>query len=337
MTRPHHDHGHSKTPFIHLPLFSAKRSIAGSQFSCGPSIVTEENKNRFLSESFRFNGLEDLAHTRIQMREHGGKDSPMHVFNITVHCHVGFGSLQRTVNRVVRDLKVERFVGVTMDEIYRLSGKGIGQVGSLCDGLASTNDGIVGIVIRLIMTHVGGINQPLAGPSALATAGKHLSPKHGGHVSPGWRYKKMSFVGESKKFIKPMSHGMKLSSSPQVPLTDQSSGVSPVMQPFSKGNLLLGQSNPGFLIACSNRVELITESGRNTARQQASPGRAAVGSCNVSLGKANSLAGHGVNIRGPDLTVPLHTAFPVAEIIGQKDDEVGKGLFLGKGRRPFHV
>ena len=147
----------------------------------------------------------------------------------------------------------------------------------------------------------------------------------------------MSFVGESKKFIKPMSRGVKLSSSPQMPLIDQSSGLPPVMQPFCKGNRLLGQSNPEFLIACSNRVELITESGRNTPRQQASLGRAAVGGCNVSLGKAHSLAGHRVNVRGPDLTVPLHTAFPVAEIIGQKDDEVGKGLFLGKDRRPFHV
>ena len=60
---------------------------------------------------------------------------------------------------------------MTMDEIYRLSGKGIGQVGSLCDGLASTNDGIAGIVIRLIISHVGGISQPLAGPSALAPPG----------------------------------------------------------------------------------------------------------------------------------------------------------------------
>ena len=69
------------------PFLPRKGALLEVNSRVGPPLSLRKTRIVSSVSPFRFNGLEDLAHTRIQVREHGGKDSPMHVFNITVHCH----------------------------------------------------------------------------------------------------------------------------------------------------------------------------------------------------------------------------------------------------------
>ena len=54
-----------------------------------------------------------------------------------------------------------------MDKVRGLAGEGIGQVGLLDDGLSTAENGVVGIVVRFVIAHVGRVDQVIAHPAAL--------------------------------------------------------------------------------------------------------------------------------------------------------------------------
>ena len=62
---------------------------------------------------------------------------------------------------------------MTTDEVARLSSEGIGQVRLFLHRLAAAHDGVIGIVCRLIVAHVSGIDQLTisAGEAAALVAG----------------------------------------------------------------------------------------------------------------------------------------------------------------------
>ena len=79
----------------------------------------------------------------------------MHILNRRELLHVRVRSLQRTVDGVVGEVKEKRAVVISVDEVNRFARQRVGQIFMLDDRLASSQDGIVGIVGRLVVSHVG--------------------------------------------------------------------------------------------------------------------------------------------------------------------------------------
>ena len=67
---------------------------------------------------------------------------------------------------------------VSIDEIDRLAGERIGEVLALVNRLASAHDRVVGIVSRLGVAHVGGVNDPAVSgyKSAFTATGQYRAP-----------------------------------------------------------------------------------------------------------------------------------------------------------------
>lgn len=100
------------------------------------------------------------------------------------------------------------------------------------------------------------------------------------------------------------------------------------MQGFSDRDFFCRETNIRVLVERSDRIELIAESHRNPTGKKASTRRAAIGPRNIAIGKTHSICRDPINVRRGDFRIPLTTEFPIAEIIGKEDDDVG---LIGRG------
>ena len=89
----------------------------------------------------------------IHIREHGSEDATVHVVDVSEFFHVGIGSLERAVHGVVGK-EEERFVVVAINEVDGFAGEGVGEVFRFDHRLSAANDGVVGIVVRLVAEQI---------------------------------------------------------------------------------------------------------------------------------------------------------------------------------------
>ena len=163
----------------------------------------------------------------------------MNVFDVDKLLHVNIGSLKGAVHRIVGEVEKEGLVVVAIDEVDGFTGQGIGQVFRLHHGLAAAHDGVVGIVVRLVIAHVGGVDQSLvADPAAFATIRKALAAQHCRHSFVGRRDEIMALVQESEELIETVPMGVIVRRAALVPFADQSGCVAGVLQGLGNRDFL---------------------------------------------------------------------------------------------------
>ena len=74
----------------------------------------------------------------------------MDVFDMGEFFHVGISPLKRTVDRIVGEVEKKRFVVMTINEVDRFAGEGIGEIFGFFDRLTTADDGVVRVVVRFI-------------------------------------------------------------------------------------------------------------------------------------------------------------------------------------------
>ena len=94
--------------------------------------------------------VDDSTHTVIQICQHGREDSTLNVLDILEFFHVLIRGLKGAVHRIVGNEQKEGFVRVSLNEIDGFAGDGIGEIFLFPNGLASPDDGVVGIVVRFV-------------------------------------------------------------------------------------------------------------------------------------------------------------------------------------------
>ena len=186
-------------------------------------------------------------HAVVEVGKHRGKDPALYVLNVRELFHVLIRSLQWTVHGVVGDVQKEWMRLVSIDEIDRLAGERIGEVLALVNRLASAHDRVVGIVSRLGVAHVGGVNDPAVSgyKSAFTATGQYRAPQPSGGAEPRVWHEVMPLMGEPEKLVEPMSERMKLSLSAKVPFTNQAIDVADISQQFGQRLLVARQADSG--------------------------------------------------------------------------------------------
>ena len=133
----------------------------------------------------------------------------------------------------------------------------------------------------------------------------------------------MSLVGKTKELIEAMAKGMVACGPTLVPLADQGSGVSGVMQGLRDRNFFRGQSKNSLFVTCPGGIELIPKTRWNPPGQQPRPRGTAVWCSHVASGKARSVVGDGIDMGGRDFRISLATQFAVAQVVCKENDHVG--------------
>jgi hypothetical protein len=135
----------------------------------------------------------------------------------------------------------------------------------------------------------------------------------------------VSFVGESKKIVEAMSVWMKLSSASEMPLTDQTGGVSVVLQELREGDFLERKTELRTFVFPAGGIVFVAEASGNPACEESCTGWAAIGSGDVGLGAAHAIFCDGIDVGSGDVCPRILTGqLTVAEIVGKNDDEIGR-------------
>ena len=106
-----------------------------------------------------------------------------------------------------------------------------------------------------------------------------------------------------------------------VPFADERRRIPDVMQFVGDRALVERQPELGFL--ADVRVELMAEAGLRPTGQHACAGRAAVGAGDVARGAAHAGRRERVDVRRRHGFAAVHADVPVAEVIGEDDQDVG--------------
>ena len=139
----------------------------------------------------------------------------------------------------------------------------------------------------------------------------------------------MSFVGEAEEFIESVPERMVFGSASLMPFANQASGVAGVVEGFSDGDLFGRESDFRVFVAGPNGIVFVSEARWDSSGQESGAGRATIGACDVGRGESGSVLCNGVNVRCRDFRISLTTKFPVSEVVGQENNDVG----LGKPRK----
>ena len=109
--------------------------------------------------------------------------------------HIGVRTLKRAMDRVVGEVQEKWLVVVAVDEVNSFTGQRIGQVFTFYNGLTTPCNGIVGIVVWLVATHMIGINESFfSNPTAGVSMWQTLAAQHRCHTFIRWRYEVMALV-----------------------------------------------------------------------------------------------------------------------------------------------
>jgi hypothetical protein len=133
----------------------------------------------------------------------------------------------------------------------------------------------------------------------------------------------MSLVSKPEELIEPPAERMIGCRSPEVPLPNDAIDVACHGEGVGKGLLGERKSEARFFVLGSGGIEFMAEPGPVFSSQKPGPGRAAIGSRNVSLGETSSSLRDPIDVRSRNFLVSLTSKFSVAQVVSQKDDQVG--------------
>lgn len=86
--------------------------------------------------------------------------------------HIFVGRLKGAMHCVVRDVQEKGFVSMSVNEVNGLAGDGIGEVFLFLNGLATSDDRIVGIVVGFIASHMSRVDHFAESLPAFSSARK---------------------------------------------------------------------------------------------------------------------------------------------------------------------
>lgn len=158
---------------------------------------------------------------------------------------------------------------MAIDKIDCLTGDGIREVFVFLHGLAASDDGVVGVVVGFICSHMIGVDEFTEFSAFGVTGWEDSFAKHGGGAVPWGRDEVMSFVGETEKFVEAMAEGMVGGGAAEVPFSDDAGGVSLIVEKLGEGGFLFWQSEAGFLIPVAGGIEFVSEACGNTSGEEA--------------------------------------------------------------------
>lgn len=214
---------------------------------------------------------------------------------------------------------------MALDEVDGFAREGVGEVFGFFDGLAAADDGVIGIVIGFVGAHVIGVDE-FAEVGAAGVAGwEDFFAEHGGGAVPWWGDKVVAFVCEAEEFIEAMAEGVVGSGAAEVPFSDDAGGVSLVMEELGDSGFFFWEAEAGFFVSVAGGVEFVSEAGGDAAGHEAGAGGGAIGAADVCLGEADAVGGDGIDVWGGDFGVALAGEFSVSEVIGEEDDNIGRG------------
>ena len=98
---PLHHERHAQAALIHTAFALAQGGVAGGEFAGGTAVVAQENDEGIFLQTLLAQFSQYGAHTVIKVREHGGEDAALDVFNVLELFHVRISALQRAVHGVV--------------------------------------------------------------------------------------------------------------------------------------------------------------------------------------------------------------------------------------------
>ena len=213
------------------------------------------------------------------------------------------------------------------DEIRGLARKGIGEVRRFLDRLAVAVERVVGVVVGLVAAEVIGVDETAIGrsPATVRAAREGFAPDPGRHALVGSGTVVAALVEKAVEFIVAAAQGMKGRGAAEVPFADEGGGVAGlVAEAVGEGLFGGGQADPGLLVAGTDGIELEAETRLVTPRDHPRPRGRAEGGGDVGVRETDPVLRDGIEVgRGHVGGGILRRGFPVTEIVGDDEDDVG--------------
>ena len=271
----------------------------------------------------------------VEVREHRGKDTAVEIGNVRELCEIGIGGLQGAVDGVVGEVEEERLRAVAGDEVVGLARERVGEVGAFIDRLTGTKERIVGIVVGLVATHVGGPDEAAVGrgPAAGAAIGERAASQPRGDACPRVRDVGVTLVEKAEKFVEAAALWVKFGGAAEVPLADEGGGVAGGAKMISHRFFAGRQANAWRSVFRADGIKLKTETCLVATGEERGAGRSTKWRGDVAVGKARAAGGEGVDVGRGDTFAPVATEFAVAEVVGDDEDDVraAGGLSCSRG------
>ena len=132
----------------------------------------------------------------------------------------------------------------------------------------------------------------------------------------------MTFVRESEELVEAPSKRVVGSSPAEMPLSDDPRDIARPVQSVREGRFADWKPVFRVLVPGPDRIELVSETGRNAPGEQSGPRGTAVGTGDIAGRESHAARGDRIDVRRRDLGVSLAAEFAVSQIIGKDDDDV---------------